>query len=171
MLKTEIAKGANANAESLRTVISNAGWFAVLGGVPLSQKGDDLAQRALLLSQAKALVKDLQARLDKGAELRAQPAGATDLKKRDQVLDRIRNVFGHDFIAMPRFTCGNGAELVSAQAATVELQGGDLLAAELLVRAMRARARSTCFGSWCYGGPNARHWRAIGSQHRAITVC
>ena len=129
VLKTEIAKGANANAESLRTVISNAGWFAVLGGVPLSQKGDDLAQRALLLSQAKALVKDLQARLDKGAELRAQPAGATDLKKRDQVLDRIRNVFGHDFIAMPRFTCGNGAELVSAQAATVELQGGDLLAA------------------------------------------
>ena len=30
---------------------------------------------------------------------------------------------------MPRFTCGNGSELKDAQSATVELQGGDSLAA------------------------------------------
>src|SRR5262249_12259149 len=109
--------------------ISKAAWFAVLGGVPLSQNGDHPKQRSLLLVQANALVKDLQSRLDKGEELRAQPQGDTDLKRRDQVLERIRAVFGQDFIAMPRVTCGNGRELKSGQAATVELQGGDALAA------------------------------------------
>jgi hypothetical protein len=83
-LKTQIAKRPNADAESLRMAISDAGWFGVLSAVLLSQKGDDPAQRSLLLMQANALVKDLQSRLDRGDALRAQLAGDTDLKKRNQ---------------------------------------------------------------------------------------
>jgi hypothetical protein len=139
-LKTQIAKRPNADAESLRMAISDAGWFGVLSAVLLSQKGDDPAQRSLLLMQANALVKDLQSRLDRGDALRAQLAGDTDLMKRNQVLDRIRNVFGQDFIALPRFTCSNGVELNSAQAASVEVQDGDALAAfSWFTRCERAR--------------------------------
>jgi hypothetical protein len=128
-LKTLIAEGPHADAESLRRAISDAAWFGVLGGVPVSQKGDDPEQRSLLLVQANALLKDLQSRIDKGEALRTQSSGEADLKKRDQILDRIRTVFGQDFIAMPSFTCANGSELKDAQAATIELQGGDSLAA------------------------------------------
>ena len=88
-LQTLIAEGPHADAESLRRAISDAAWFRVLGGVPMSQKGDDPEQRSLLLVQANALVKDLQSRLEKSERLGTQPLGETDVKKRDQILDRI----------------------------------------------------------------------------------
>jgi hypothetical protein len=121
--------GADAPAESLRAAILDAGRFGVEGGVPVGPTGDEAAQRATLLAQATALVKEVQVRVDQGLALRSLPAAGTDMKRRDRLLERLRSVFGPGFPAMPGFSCGNSAELASALAATVEVQGGDALAA------------------------------------------
>jgi hypothetical protein len=84
-----------------------------------------------LLQQARALLKDSQARQEQGAALRAVPASAEARLRRDQLLERLRAVFGASFVVLPRFVCGAAAaaELGSALASTVQAQGGDPLAA------------------------------------------
>jgi hypothetical protein len=148
-LQALLQVGAAADADSLRAAVLDAGRFGVEGAVPLSVSGDDAAQRAPLQAQATALAKEVRARVDQGAALRALPAAAdADTKRRDQLLERLRAVFGPGFPAMPGFACSNSTELASALAATVETQGGDPLAAcSWLARCERVREPLYSLGS------------------------
>lgn len=64
------------------------------------------------------------------AAYKAVPAAdAGDASMRAQAAThKLRAVFGNGFVAIPRFTAGNGAELRAALAASTVLQGGDPLA-------------------------------------------
>lgn len=53
-------------------------------------------------------------------------AGATDWEtRRDPFLQRMRVVFGRSFVALPRFTAADPAELVRTLADREQVQGGD----------------------------------------------
>jgi hypothetical protein len=94
----------------------------------------------------------VQARVEQGATIRALPVADTDGKERDRLLERLRAVFGPGFVAMPSFTCGNASELASSHAGTVELQGGDSLAAySWFARSERVREPLLSLGSTLRG--------------------
>jgi hypothetical protein len=137
-----------ADAESLRDAILKAGRFGIGGAVPISVAGDGDTERDALRIQATSVAKETQARVHRGAELRALPDAQEETKRRDQLLERLRTVFGPGFVAMPRFTCANSDELAAARAATLELQGGDSLAAlSWFTRSERVREQLYSLGS------------------------
>jgi hypothetical protein len=78
--------------------------------------------------QGTAVLKESKARLDAGAALAAAPAATEPRARRDQLIERMRAVFGGSFVALPRFTCLHAAELGSALADSTVAQGGDPLA-------------------------------------------
>ena len=140
------------NAESLRTSILNAGRFGIGGAVPLSVTGDDVAARETLLTQAAAIAKETQTRVDQGVALRALPAAEGEAKQRDRFLERLRTVFGSGFVTMPRFSCANATELTASRTATVQLQGDDSLAAySWFARSERVREALYSLGSTLRG--------------------
>ena len=140
--------GAALDAEGLRAAILGAARFGISGAIPASAAGDSADQRQALQVQAAALAKEAQARLDQGAVLRAQSAAESDAKQSDQLLERARLVFGADFVALPRFTCANAAELAASHAASLQLQAGDPLAAcSWFARAERVRESLYALGS------------------------
>lgn len=147
-LQTLLETSAAADAENLRTAIVTASRFGVASAVPLSATGDDAAQRAILSTQVAAIAKELQARIDQGASLRELSAADSSAGTRDQLLNRLRAVFGGSFVVLPRFACANATELASARAATVPLQGGDPLAAcTWFTRCERVREPLTQLGA------------------------
>jgi hypothetical protein len=151
-LVAQLQPAAGVNAETVRTAILEAGRFGILGALPVSIAGDDAAQLETLLNQTAALVKETKARLDEGAKLRAPAAADTDEKHRDNLLRRLRAVFGSGFVAMPRFVCANGSELANANAASVALQDGNPLAAySWFVRTERVRESLSSLGSAMQG--------------------
>jgi len=86
---------------------------------------------ATLGMQAKALLKTSGTRLEQVAALRLIPAATDQAARRSQLIDRMRNVFGQNFVVLPRFSCdaAGAAELTAALAASKQTQGGDPLAA------------------------------------------
>ncbi|HEX2309925.1 MAG TPA: hypothetical protein VHH91_04350, partial [Vicinamibacterales bacterium] len=127
-LDTLVKPGAAADAESLRTSLLGLAAFGVPSTVPAVAAGADAAARAGLLMQATGVLKESKARVDRIATLAASPAASDVRARRDQLLERLRAVFGASFVAMPLFTCGNAAELAGALGGSARVQGGDALA-------------------------------------------
>jgi hypothetical protein len=122
--KTEAA----VDAPAWRAAIARLLGFGVAGAVPVVAVGDGADTRTALRTQATALAKETQARLDQGTALRGAPQAATVDNRRDALLLRLRAVFGAGFVALPRFACGNAPPLTAALAASTAVQGGDPLA-------------------------------------------
>ena len=144
-------------ADALRAAILTLGAFGVSPATPLSAVGSDAGTLASLGVQAAAMAKDAQARLDKGASIRAR-AGATDpTTQRNQLLERMSAVFGAAFLALPHFSLDSAAaaELASAIAAGTQAQSGDALASQAwFLRAGRVRDRLARL-TRCLGGAEA----------------
>ena len=141
-LDTLVKNGAAGAVEPLRSAVLKLGTFGIGPGVPLVASGDDASSRAALLQQAVALLKDGQARLDRGSALRAAPAAGEQRVQRDQLIERMKTVFGTGFVALPRFSCDSAgaAELNAALASSAQTQGGDAFAAHTwLARSARVR--------------------------------
>ncbi|MGH9753787.1 MAG: hypothetical protein ACREA2_13490 [Blastocatellia bacterium] len=119
-----------ASLDSLRDLMLRSAAFGVVGAVPLSAGGNAPADRQILLAQADAIRKDLVQRVEQLTALSAgfNDGAATSESRRDHALARLRIIFGKSFVALPRFTAANAAELESALAGSVNAQDGDPLA-------------------------------------------
>jgi hypothetical protein len=92
--------------------------------------------------------------LDQGAALRTIPVAGEPSARRDQLVDRMRAVFGQSFVVLPHFTCdaASAAELTSALAASTTTQGGDPLAVNTwFTRSARVRDRVARMGACLRG--------------------
>jgi hypothetical protein len=129
-LNNLIAHLATTTAESLRTALLKIGIFGIGPAVPVSAGGEDAAAITALVSQSQALLKISGARLDQGALLRTEVVATEQRARREQLVTRMRAVFGPSFVVLPRFTFDSAAatELASALAASTAAQGGDALA-------------------------------------------
>ena len=118
-------------AEALRTALIKMGAFGIGPWVPIVAAGESPSAIATLGMQAKALLKTSGTRLEQVAALRLIPAATDQAARRSQLIDRMRNVFGQNFVVLPRFSCdaAGAAELTAALAASKQTQGGDPLAA------------------------------------------
>lgn len=119
-----------ASLDSLRDLMLRSAVFGVLGAVPLSAGGNSPADRQILGAQADAIRKELVQRVEQLTALSAgfNAGAATAESRRDHALARLRVIFGKSFVALPRFTAANAAELESALAGSVNAQNGDPLA-------------------------------------------
>jgi hypothetical protein len=99
--------------------------YGIVGAVPAATAGD--ASPTSLIEQARAVLREMQARTDRIAILRTAPAGDDDTNRRDRLLERMRAVFGASFVTLPSFRCANAAALAKAQKASKAVQGGDPL--------------------------------------------
>src|SRR5262249_41207784 len=103
-----------------------------------------------LVRQVQALLKISGARLDQGTALRAGPAATDPHGRKEQLVARMRAVFGPSFVLLPRFSfdATSGTEFASALGASTVAQGGDSLAVNTWF-ARYARVRDTVgrFGS------------------------
>jgi hypothetical protein len=141
-LNTLVTKPATTTAESLRTAIVKLGVFGVGPAVPVSVAGEELASLAALLKQAQALLKASGPRLDRATALSKAPMIANPRARREQLVERIKAVFGSAFVVLPRFKldAAGATEMTSALAASTMTQGGDALAANTwFTRAARVR--------------------------------
>lgn len=128
VLQAQLRVSATADLTWLRSAIFALLGFGIAGAVPVPPAADESVQRTELLAQAAALLREATARTDKFSTLRA-PAAANAAQRRSTCTERMRNVFGGEFLALPRFTAANGSELAQSLAASTQLQGGDRLAA------------------------------------------
>jgi hypothetical protein len=126
-LDTLVRKGAAAESEALRTALLKLGGYGFQAAVPVIAAGDDAMARAGLNTQGIALLKEGKARIAQCDALIAGAAAAEPRGRRDQLLERMRTVFGSSFVAMPLFTCAHADELSGALGASEQLQGGDPL--------------------------------------------
>jgi hypothetical protein len=124
--------------EALRAVLLRATHFGLYSAVPVSAFGDTPADRAALLDQAGSIDGDLAARL---AGLDAVPAASADPASQvEREVERLRVIFGRNFLVLPRFRSANPDALGQAFGASVALQGGDPTEAfTWLARAARVR--------------------------------
>ena len=129
-------------AEMLRTALLKLGSFSIAPAIPVSAAGESPAAIAALARQGQALLKVSDARLNQGALLRAEPAAADQRGRREQLVARLRAVFGSGFVVLPKFTfdATTASEFASALAASTAAQGGDALAANTwFARSARVR--------------------------------
>lgn len=141
-LSNLVAKSATTTAESLRTALLKLDAFGVGPAVPLNAGGEDPAFIAALAKQGAALLKISGARLDRGAGLRALPVATEPRARRDQLVLRMRAVFGDSFVVLPRFSfiAAGAAEFTNALTSSTAAQGGDPLAVNTwFARCARAR--------------------------------
>ncbi|WP_017302044.1 hypothetical protein [Nodosilinea nodulosa] len=129
-LKGLLKTPAIASLEALRAAILRAGYFSIAGAIPLSAVGETPTDRDLLLGQAQAIVNALAQRLTQLAALQtSSPAAiASPTEQRDHQISRLRITFGPAFVALPRFTPDNAAELAQALADSPAIQANDPLA-------------------------------------------
>ncbi|SHN13472.1 hypothetical protein [Rhizobacter sp. OV335] len=129
-LDTLLGKSAT-TAEQLRAGLVKLGAFGLDPAVPVSVTGEDPAAIAALSNQARALLKLSGVRMDRFLALRSQPVAADPRARRDQLVERLRAVFGNSFVVLPRFSlaAAGAAEMASALAGSTQAQGGDALAA------------------------------------------
>jgi hypothetical protein len=114
-LTTALASGAD-----LRAPLLGVAAFGVPGAVP--SPGNKPAQ-------ARALLTETARRLASAATSRAAPPPTDDEARRDRLLARLRAVFGPGFLALPRFTAANAADVSASLADAGALRGDDPLAA------------------------------------------
>ena len=126
-LDTLVKKGAAAESDPLRIALLKLAGFGFQGAVPVVAVGDDATARAALNTQGIALLKESKARIAQLDALIAAPAASESRARRQQLLERMRTVFGSSFVAMPLFTYDNSDELKSALAANEQVQAGDPL--------------------------------------------
>lgn len=118
-----------ASGNGLREAMLGVAAFGVTGAVPTS--GPPLAV------QGQGLLGELSRRL---APVSAEPT-SNDEARRDQLLDRLRAIFGSGFMALPRFTAANVADVEASLADASSLYGDDPLAAYTWMQRMeRVRA-------------------------------
>ena len=141
---------ATTTAEALRTALLKLGACGIGPAVPVSASGDDPAAIAALVRQGQALLKVSGARLDQFIALRALPVATEPRARRDQLVKRMRAVFGDSFVVLPRFSfdAAGATELASALSASTQAQGGDALAANTwFARCARVRDGLARMGS------------------------
>jgi hypothetical protein len=129
-------------ADVLRAALLRLGAFGIGPAVPVSAGGDDPTTRAVLARQGKALLTISGARLDRGAELRNQPAATEQRARSNQLVARIRAVHGESFVVLPRFALDPAAatELSAALGSAPSLLVGDPLAVHTwFLRSARVR--------------------------------
>jgi hypothetical protein len=130
------------------------GVFGVGPAVPANAAGDDPASIGALLTQATALLRVSRPRVDQIAANRAQPVATDPRARLDQLVARMRTVFGQSFVPLPHFTLAapGAAELASAMGASKQALGGDALAANSwLTRYARVRDPVARFGACVRG--------------------
>jgi hypothetical protein len=108
-LKAVLDAGDTANAETLRDHIAALDDFGVAGASELFDEGD------ALVAQGFAVWREGRRRLEAAA--RAATAQ-----------ERLRTVFGDEFVALPRFMLADAADLTQSLSASTALQGGNPLA-------------------------------------------
>jgi hypothetical protein len=126
-LDTLVKKGAAAESDAMRAALLKLGGFGLQPSVPVVAVGDDATARSALNTQSIAMLKESKARIAQVDELIAAPVVAERRGRLKQLLERMRTVFGSSFVAMPRFTCKNAAELKNALAANERVQAGNPL--------------------------------------------
>jgi hypothetical protein len=141
-------------AEDLRTAMLRVGALGIGPAVPNIAVGDTPDIGAALIQQAKALLKNSQARIDQDTALKAQSAASDPRARCDQLLARGRAVYGNEFISLPNLTLDAtaAAELNSALAASTQQQGGDSLAVHgWFTRSSRVRNNLATLGACMRG--------------------
>ena len=121
------ATPATANVAALRTSMLALQRFGLTGAVPIAPLADEATDRAALIAQSRALAADAARRLATAATQRSA-AGASNPQRAASASERLRTLFGTDFLTLAPFTAANGAELAASLAASASLQGGDALA-------------------------------------------
>jgi hypothetical protein len=102
-----------------------AAYFGIYSAVPVSARGETPAIRAALLEQARSVDGDIAARLSAVDALAPLPTTADLIMQRDREIDRLKLVFGRDFVVLPRFKAANPTVLTAAFAASSALQSGN----------------------------------------------
>ncbi|MBA5865020.1 MAG: hypothetical protein GDA65_20270 [Nitrospira sp. CR1.1] len=120
-----------ANLDEVRRALLGVANFGIPSAVPMNIGGTGPDARSLLLTQARSVVLEAQRRLDRVAESEQGfvRTTATPEERRDHDLARFRIIFGQDFLALPRVTAANAAQLNESFGASLSLQGQDPLAA------------------------------------------
>lgn len=123
------ATAAAASLDALRAAMLALGDFGVVGAVPVSASGHADSDLSALVFQAESLEKEANGRLTRVAERdRALTTAVGVAARADVNLQRLRDVFGDGFMALPAVRAPNGADVGSALAASVSVQDGDPLA-------------------------------------------
>jgi hypothetical protein len=119
------------NLDEVRRALFGVANFGIPSAVPMDIGGTGPDARSLLLTQARSVVLEAQRRLNRVAESDQDfvRATATPEERRDHDLVRLRILFGQDFLALPRVTAANAAQLNETFAAGLSLQGQDPMAA------------------------------------------
>ncbi|MDR4477261.1 MAG: hypothetical protein R3B11_14825 [Nitrospira sp.] len=120
-----------ADLDEVRRALFSLASFGIPSAVPMDIGGTGPDARSMLLTQARSVVLEAQRRVDRTAESDQGfvRANATPEERRDHDLARFRIVFGQDFLALPRMTAANAAQLNETFAAGLSLQGQDPMAA------------------------------------------
>ncbi len=120
-----------ANLDEVRRALFGVANFGIPSAVPMDIGGTGPEARSLLLTQARSVVLEAQRRLNRVAKSEQDfvRANATPEERRDHDLARLRIIFGQDFLALPRVTATNAAQLNESFGASLSLQGQDPLAA------------------------------------------
>ncbi len=124
-LRAQLTGPSGADLTALRAVLLRAAHFGVYSAVPISAKGDSAFIRSALLDQARSVDGDIASRLGGVDALVPLPATADLSAQRDREIERLKLVFGRDFLALPRFKAANSPTLTPAFAASGALQGGN----------------------------------------------
>jgi hypothetical protein len=121
-------------------VLLRAAHFGLYNAVPVSAIGATGSDRAALLEQAGSVDRDLTQRISALDQQPAVPATADAAAQVDREVERLRLVFGRDFLVLPRFRAANPDALAQALAASSALQAGDATQVTTwLARAARVR--------------------------------
>ena len=120
-----------ANLDDVRRGLFGLARFGIPSAVPTDIGGTGTEARSVLLTQSRSVLLEAQRRLSRVAasEQDFARANATPEERRDHDLARFRIIFGQDFLALPRVTATNAAQLNETFAASLSLQGQDPLAA------------------------------------------
>jgi hypothetical protein len=119
------------NLDEVRRALFDMASFGMPSAAPMDIGGTGSEVRSLLLTQSRSVLLEAHRRLDRVAESDQAfvRANATPEERRDHDLARLRIIFGQDFLALPRMTAANAAQLNETFAAGLSLQGQDPMAA------------------------------------------
>ena len=120
-----------ANLDEVRRALFALANFGIPSAVPMDIGGTGTEARSMLLTQARSVLLEAQRRLNRVTESDQAfvRANATLEERRDHDLARFRIIFGQDFLALPRMTAANAAQLNETFASSLSLQGQDPMAA------------------------------------------
>ena len=93
-IRRMVDTGAAAESDALRAALLKLGAFGFQASTPVVAVGDDTVSRAALNTQGIALLKEGKARIAEADALIVAPAVAERRGRRDQLLERMRTVFG-----------------------------------------------------------------------------